>query len=200
MQGKVLAYPPTHTPPFFFLNRKNNLMSSITGYKPRAGIWPQLNKAMHSGTHKSWFLADLCLLFLPSPPHPSYWNQWPSTPEGSLFTHARLSSYLCSQTTAWAKGSKCYARFHACRPTDFCLACPAYELAKLAWQSLPNAEEIFGFIISRKPLIFMQLVLRQLSARSSLLLKLAKGFMLIWREWNRAVHKCKRWGNHAKKT
>jgi len=58
------------------------------------------------------------------------------------------------------------------------LARLAYELARLTWQSLPKAEETFGFIVSTKPLIFMQLVLSQLSARSFWLLKLTKRFIL----------------------
>lgn len=65
--------------------------------------------------------------------------------------------------------------------TDCCLARLADELAKLTWQPLPQAEEIFGFIVSTKPLIFMQLVLSQLSARLFLSLKLAKRFKLFLR-------------------
>lgn len=82
----------------------------------------------------------------------------PAPSPGSLFTHSRLSSYLCPPTTAAAKGSEHRARFHVCRPTDCCLAWLCSETAKLPWQSSPRAEEMLGFILSTKALAFMQLV------------------------------------------
>lgn len=99
------------------------------------------------------------------PTHLSHRAQWPSTPRGSSFTCSRLSSYLCPWTTAWAKESKCSARFHVCRLTDLRLACLAGRPAKLPWQCFLSTGSL-GSIFSTEPLIFMQLVLAQWSLTS----------------------------------
>lgn len=170
MEGKVLAFLP-----FFSTGKIISSLPSLA-INPRQAHGPSSPQPYTEALINPDSLQP-CLLFPPSPPHPSHCpSPSPGSPcPGSSSAPISVPQLLLQQKEATLRQVLCV------QTTDLCLAGLAQEPAKLPWQSLPKAEEIFGFIVSTEPLIFMQLGLSQLSARSFLSLKLAKRFKLFLR-------------------